>query len=196
MNDRELVERARAGDHDAFEQLVQQYERKVYITAHRLMGIDADAMDASQEVFIRVYRFLDTFNAESSFSTWLYRITINVCKDMLRRRAVRAELPLELEDEENGTFVNEISDSTYDPVEIYERAELRQVIRTGIDALPETYKQIILLRDIAGLSYEEIADTLQIEIGTVKSRLSRARERLRNYLLQSGNKPVSFRSKG
>lgn len=173
MNDRELVERARAGDHDAFEQLVQQYERKVYITAHRLMGIDADAMDASQEVFIRVYRFLDTFNAESSFSTWLYRITINVCKDMLRRRAVRAELPLELEDEENGTFVNEISDSTYDPVEIYERAELRQVIRTGIDALPETYKQIILLRDIAGLSYEEIADTLQIEIGTVKSRLSR-----------------------
>ncbi len=196
MNDRELVERARAGDHDAFEQLVQQYERKVYITAHRLMGIDADAMDASQEVFIRVYRFLDTFNAESSFSTWLYRITINVCKDMLRRRAVRAELPLELEDEENGTFVNEISDSTYDPVEIYERAELRQVIRTGIDALPETYKQIILLRDIAGLSYEEIADTLQIEIGTVKSRLSRARERLRNYLLQSGNKPISFRSKG
>ena len=187
MNDRELVERARAGDHDAFEQLVQQYERKVYITAHRLMGIDADAMDASQEVFIRVYRFLDTFNAESSFSTWLYRITINVCKDML---------PLELEDEENGTFVNEISDSTYDPVEIYERAELRQVIRTGIDALPETYKQIILLRDIAGLSYEEIADTLQIEIGTVKSRLSRARERLRNYLLQSGNKPISFRSKG
>ena len=196
MNDRELVERARAGDHDAFEQLVQQYERKVYITAHRLMGIDADAMDASQEVFIRVYRFLDTFNAESSFSTWLYRITINVCKDMLRRRAVRAELPLELEDEENGTFVNEISDSTYDPVEIYERAELRQVIRTGIDALPETYKQIILLRDIAGLSYEEIADTLQIEIGTVKSRLSRARERLRNYLLQNGNKPISFRSKG
>ncbi|MDD6316921.1 MAG: sigma-70 family RNA polymerase sigma factor [Clostridia bacterium] len=196
MNDRELVERARAGDHDAFEQLVQQYERKVYITAHRLMGIDADAMDASQEVFIRVYRFLDTFNAESSFSTWLYRITINVCKDMLRRRAVRAELPLELEDEENGTFVNEISDSTYDPVEIYERAELRQVLRTGIDALPETYKQIILLRDIAGLSYEEIADTLQIEIGTVKSRLSRARERLRNYLLQSGNKPISFRSKG
>ena len=196
MNDREPVDRARAGDHDAFEQLVQQYERKVYITAHRLMGIDADAMDASQEVFIRVYRFLDTFNAESSFSTWLYRITINVCKDMLRRRAVRAELPLELEDEENGTFVNEISDSTYDPVEIYERAELRQVIRTGIDALPETYKQIILLRDIAGLSYEEIADTLQIEIGTVKSRLSRARERLRNYLLQSGNKPISFRSKG
>ena len=196
MNDRELVERARAGDHDAFEQLVQQYERKVYITAHRLMGIDADAMDASQEVFIRVSRFLDTFNAESSFSTWLSRITINVCKDMLRRRAVRAELPLELEDEENGTFVNEISDSTYDPVEIYERAELRQVIRTGIDALPETYKQIILLRDIAGLSYEEIADTLQIEIGTVKSRLSRARERLRNYLLQSGNKPISFRSKG
>ena len=196
MNDRELVERARAGDHDAFEQLVQQYERKVYITAHRLMGFVADAMDASQEVFIRVYRFLDTFNAESSFSTWLYRITINVCKDMLRRRAVRAELPLELEDEENGTFVNEISDSTYDPVEIYERAELRQVIRTGIDALPETYKQIILLRDIAGLSYEEIADTLQIEIGTVKSRLSRARERLRNYLLQSGNKPISFRSKG
>lgn len=196
MNERELVERARAGGHDAFEELVRRYERKVYITAHRLMGNEADAMDASQEVFIRVFRFLDTFNAESSFSTWIYRITINVCKDMLRRRAVRAELPLEMEDEENGTFVNEISDSTYDPVAIYERAELRQSIREGINALPESYKEIVVLRDIGGLSYEEIAETLKMEIGTVKSRLSRGRERLRNYLLQNGNKQISFRSKG
>ena len=195
MNERVLVELARAGDEAAFEKLVTLYERKVYATAFRYTANEYDAMDISQEVFIRVFRFIHTFNLESSFSTWIYRITVNVCKDHIRKRASRAELPLELTDEESGEYTVEISDSTYDPVELYEQAELRQEIRRAIDDLPDNYKEIVLLRDIGGLSYDEISQTLDIEVGTVKSRLSRAREKLRNFLLQNGNKPFSFRSK-
>ncbi len=195
MNERALVERAREGDSAAFEKLVTLYERKVYATAFRYTGNEHDAMDVSQEVFIRVFRFLNTFNLESSFSTWIYRITVNACKDFIRKRTARAELPLELSDEEAGDYSVEIADSTYDPVEIYEKAELRREIQEAIDALPPSYKEIIILRDLGGLSYEEIAGELAIEIGTVKSRLSRAREKLRNFLLQNGNKPHSFRSK-
>lgn len=194
MNERALVERARKGDSAAFEKLVTLYERKVYATAYRYTGNEHDAMDVSQDVFIRIFRFLNTFNLESSFSTWVYRITVNVCKDYIRKRTARGELPLELTDED-GEYTVEISDTTYDPVEIYEQSELRQEIRAAIDDLPPSYKEIIVLRDLGGLSYEEIAQELRIEIGTVKSRLSRAREKLRKFLLQSGNKPFSFRSK-
>ena len=195
MNEGARVELASAGDEAAFEKLVTLYERKVYATAFRYTANEHDAMDISQEVFIRVFRFIPTFNLESSFSTWIYRITVNVCKDHIRKRASRAELPLELTDEESGEYTVEISDSTYDPVELYEQAELRQEIRRAIDDLPDNYKEIVLLRDIGGLSYDEISQTLDIEVGTVKSRLSRAREKLRNFLLQNGNKPFSFRSK-
>jgi len=195
MNERLLVERAREGDSAAFEKLVLLYERKVYATAFRYTGNEHDAMDVSQEVFIRVFRFLNTFNLESSFSTWIYRITVNACKDFIRKRTARGELPLEIADEESGDYTVEISDSTYDPVEIYEQAELRQEIQQAIDSLPPSYKEIVVLRDLGGLSYGEISQELSIEIGTVKSRLSRAREKLRNFLLQNGNKPFSFRSK-
>ena len=194
MNEKELVQRAKDGEQDAFEQLVTMYEKKVYATAYRYLGNESDALDMSQEVFIRVFRFLDKFNEDSSFSTWLYRITINVCKDGIKKRGSRNELPLEMPDEEKGTYVNEIRDDRYDPVDIYERAELNRTIRDGIESLPPNYRDIIIMRDICGLSYEEISDTLKLEIGTVKSRISRARERMRKYLLQYGNKPASFRS--
>ena len=195
MNERALVELARKGDEAAFEKLVTLYERKVYATAFRYTGNEHDAMDISQEVFIRVFRFLHTFNLESSFSTWIYRITVNAAKDHLRKQSARGELPLELTDDESEEYTVEISDSTYDPVELYERSELRREIRNAIDALPTDYREVVLLRDIGGLTYDEISQTLDIEVGTVKSRLSRARDRLRKFLLQNGNKPFSFRSK-
>ena len=194
MKDKELVKKAKSGDREAFEQLVTEYEKKVYATAYRFMGSEADAMDMSQEVFIRVFRFLDKFNEESSFSTWLYRITVNVCKDGIKKRSGRSELPLEIPDEDNDTYVNEISDTRYDPSELYEMTELKREIKQGIDTLPQNYREIIMMRDICGLTYEEISRSLELEIGTVKSRISRARERLRKYLLQNGNKPTAFRS--
>ena len=196
MKDKELVKKAKSGDREAFEQLVTEYEKKVYATAYRFMGSEADAMDMSQEVFIRVFRFLDKFNEESSFSTWLYRITVNVCKDGIKKRSGRSELPLEIPDEDNDTYVNEISDTRYDPSELYEMTELKREIKQGIDTLPQNYREIIIMRDICGLTYEEISRSLELEIGTVKSRISRARERLRKYLLQNVNKPTAFRSNG
>ena len=194
MKDKELVKKAKSGDREAFEQLVTEYEKKVYATAYRFMGSEADAMDMSQEVFIRVFRFLNKFNEESSFSTWLYRITVNVCKDGIKKRSGRSELPLEIPDEDNDTYVNEISDTRYDPSELYEMTELKREIKQGIDTLPQNYREIIIMRDICGLTYEEISRSLELEIGTVKSRISRARERLRKYLLQNANKPTAFRS--
>ena len=144
-------------------------------------------MDASQEVFLRVFRFLPGFQEESGFSTWIYRIGVNVCKDMLAKRAKRGELSLELPGEEEDYRTAEVADSRYDPEAIVEQADLRESLAEAIGQLPQQQREMIVLRDIQGLSYEEIGQVLSLEAGTVKSRLSRARENLRKKLLQSGN---------
>ena len=185
--ERELVQQAKAGDRAAFAGLVSAYEGKIYNLALRYLGSREDAMDASQEVFLRVFRFLPGFQEESGFSTWIYRIGVNVCKDMLHRRLKRAEQPLEVPDEEDEGRPVDVPDLRYDPERIMEGVELRQALSDAILALPEQQREIIILRDIRGLSYEEIALALTLEAGTVKSRLFRARENLRKKLLQNGN---------
>ena len=185
--ERELVQQAKAGDRAAFAGLVSAYEGKIYNLALRYLGSREDAMDASQEVFLRVFRFLPGFQEESGFSTWIYRIGVNVCKDMLHRRLKRAEQPLEVPDEEDEGRPVDVPDLRYDPERIMEGAELRQALSDAILALPEQQREIIILRDIRGLSYEEIALALALEAGTVKSRLFRARENLRKKILQNGN---------
>lgn len=185
--ERELVQQAKAGDREAFAGLVFAYEGKIYNLALRYLGSREDAMDASQEVFLRVFRFLPGFQEESGFSTWIYRIGVNVCKDMLHRRLKRAEQPLEVPDEEDEGRPVDVPDLRYDPERIMEGVELRQALSDAILALPEQQREIIILRDIRGLSYEEIALALALEAGTVKSRLFRARENLRKKLLQNGN---------
>ena len=185
--ERELVQQAKAGDRAAFAGLVSAYEGKIYNLALRYLGSREDAMDASQEVFLRVFRFLPGFQEESVFSTWIYRIGVNVCKDMLHRRLKRAEQPLEVPDEEDEGRPVDVPDLRYDPERIMEGVELRQALSDAILALPEQQREIIILRDIRGLSYEEIALALALEAGTVKSRLFRARENLRKKLLQNGN---------
>ena len=185
--ERELVQQAKAGDRAAFAGLVSAYEGKIYNLALRYLGSREDAMDASQEVFLRVFRFLPGFQEESGFSTWIYRIGVNVCKDMLHRRLKRAEQPLEVPDKEDEGRPVDVPDLRYDPERIMEGVELRQALSDAILALPEQQREIIILRDIRGLSYEEIALALALEAGTVKSRLFRARENLRKKLLQNGN---------
>ncbi len=187
LNERALIQQAKQGDQAAFAQLVTAYEGKIYNLALRYLGNREDAMDASQEVFLRMYRFLDGFQEDSSFSTWLYRIGVNVCKDLLSRRTKRAEQPLEYPDEEDESRAADIPDERYDPEAIVESAELRKILTDAIQQLPEPQREMIVLRDVQGLSYEEIAETLCLEAGTVKSRLFRARENLRKKLLQNGN---------
>lgn len=186
-SEKALVQKAKAGDRDAFAALVSAYEGKIYNLALRYLGNREDAMDASQEVFLRVFRFLPGFQEESGFSTWIYRIGVNVCKDMLAKRTKRGELPLEIPDEEEDYRTAEVADSRYDPEAIVEQADLRESLAEAIGQLPQQQREMIVLRDIQGLSYEEIGQVLSLEAGTVKSRLSRARENLRKKLLQSGN---------
>ncbi|MBQ3492032.1 MAG: sigma-70 family RNA polymerase sigma factor [Oscillospiraceae bacterium] len=186
-SEKALVQKAKAGDRDAFAALVSAYEGKIYNLALRYLGNREDAMDASQEVFLRVFRFLPGFQEESGFSTWIYRIGVNVCKDMLAKRTRRNELPLEIPDDEEDYRTAEVADSRYDPEAIAQQADLRKALADAIGDLPQQQREMIVLRDIQGLSYEEIAKVLALESGTVKSRLSRARENLRKKLLQSGN---------
>lgn len=194
-NEKELVRRAKAGEQAAFAELFTAYEGKIYNLALRYLGDREDALDASQEVFLRMYRFLSGFQEESSFSTWLYRICVNVCKDQLARRVRRNEQPLEYGDGEEDSSPMEIPDERYDPVRLAEGRERQRILKTAIDQLPVSQREMILLRDIRGLSYEEIGQVLSLESGTVKSRLFRARESLRKKLLQNGNIFSSLMSK-
>lgn len=186
-NEKELVRLAKAGEQQAFSDLVSAYEGKIYNLALRYMGNREDALDASQEVFLRMYRFLSGFQEDSSVSTWLYRICVNVCKDLLAKRARRNEQPLEYGEEGKEHCETEISDARYEPAQLAESREMQRVLREAIDQLPVSQREMILLRDIRGLSYEEIGQVLSLEEGTVKSRLFRARAQLRKKLLQNGN---------
>ena len=187
MDERELVRRAREGDSAAFEALVTAYETKIYNLAFRYLGSREDALDASQEVFLRVFRFLGGFQEESSFSTWLYRIGVNVCKDMLQRKKRLNETSLERIGEDEEDYVTDIPDERFRPDAVHDQTELRDALARAIGELPGPQREIVILRDIQGLSYEEIAGALALESGTVKSRLSRARENLRKKLLRNGN---------
>ncbi len=176
-----LLERAIQGDVDSFEQLIKTYNRYVYNIAFRMMGNEEDAKDMSQEALIKAYKNIKRFKMESSFSTWLYRIVINTCKDELRRRK---ETLVSLDETyENGDHLkHDISDETNDPIIIYEKLELKSSIEDALNKLSEDNKSVVVLKDIMGYTYDEIGEILQIPIGTVRSRLSRSRSALKEIL--------------
>lgn len=187
--EKQLVSRAKRGELAAFEQLVATYEKRIYALAYRSSGNIQDAQDITQEVFLRVYRSLDRFRQNSSFGTWVYRITMNICVDFARHNAARPEtVSLTQEDGErplkDATALNQ-------PEQAAENQELRIELHTALQLLSAEHREIVLLRDVADLSYTAIAAALEISEGTVKSRLARARNRLRDILLQRGNICVS-----
>lgn len=191
------IARLKAGDRDAFEELVRRCEKQVYQLALRYTNNEADAMDISQEVFLRVWRSLSSFQGGSAVTTWVYRITVNTAIDLTRKRARRRENSLTVdEDEEGGGRTAELPDETYSPEKEYEKTELRDEVAAAIAALPEDYRKIVILRDVNGLRYDEIGELLSLSEGTVKSRLFRARDRLRTLLQESGNFSPSRASKG
>ena len=186
MNEQTLVAQAQQGDARAFEELVRAYEGRIYAVALRWTNHREDALDISQEVFLRVYRFLGSFDSRSSFSTWIYRIAVNACKDFSARRARLQEQPLERSDGEES-YETALPDDRYDPEAVYADKERGELLRQAIAALPDEHREMILLRDVRGLSYREIGAILGLEEGTVKSRISRAREKLRLSLTENGN---------
>ena len=178
-----LVTKSKKGNLDAFEELISSYEKKAYNIAYRMMGNEEDAKDMAQEAFIKIYKSIQNFREESSFSTWLYRIVTNVCLDELRKRKKDKLVPLELSIEtEKGTAIVELSAERETPEDIYERIEKRQLIQNAISSLGEDYKTVIILRDIQGFGYEEIATMLNCSLGTIKSRINRARNLLKEKL--------------
>lgn len=188
MTEQELVSRAKQGDQDAFSQLVEANQNKIYTLALRMTGSPEDGADLTQEAFLRAWRSLPSFQGESNFSTWLYRLTSNLCIDFLRRekrrRAVTAAVPL---DGEEDSPPAQVPDRRFTPESELERKELRAAVDRGLSKLSDDHRQVLVLRELDGLSYAEIALRLELEEGTVKSRIARARMALRNILLADGN---------
>ena len=176
-----------------------EYEKNVYAIAQRMTGNPEDAADMTQETFIKAYNSLSAFRGDSKFSVWLYRIATNVCLDFLRSRSRKQTVSLSVEDDEGEETQLDIADESQSPEALLERGLTRDAVRRGLEQLSPEYRQILLLREIQGLSYEEIADTLDLEVGTVKSRIFRARKRLCTFLIEDGNIPdftASVKMKG
>ena len=187
MTDRELVDKARQGDQSAFEQLVTGNQNKVYSLALRLTGDRDTAADLAQEAFVKAWQGLASFQGESSFATWVYRLATNVCIDYLRKQKRReaVEPSVSLDDAESGWA--EPADWEQDPQLQLERSERGQALSRALARLPDWQRRILILRELSGLSYQEISQALDIDLGTVKSRIARSRNSLRKILLEDGN---------
>ncbi|MBE7000956.1 MAG: sigma-70 family RNA polymerase sigma factor [Clostridia bacterium] len=184
MPEEELIERLKNGDESAFAELIRMHEKLVFNLALRYVKNYDDASDITQTVFITVYRSIGGFKGKSRLSTWLYRITINECIDFSRRNKLYTKFttPLEQPDGDGESMEIPLPDQSYDPELRYEQKELQNTIRQAVEALPPISREIIILRDVHDMSYTEIAEALNIELGTVRSRLARARIKLRNKL--------------
>ena len=191
IDDRLLVQRATEGDTDAFAELVKLHQSMVYGLALRKLGNPHDAEEAAQTAFLNAWRGLNSFKGESSFATWLYRLTANACIDHLRQNGKHTE-NRSLEDD----TLPQLPDSKPDPEEQALRRERQEMLRKTINQLPPEQRTVLLLRELDGLTYEEIARLLRLELGTVKSRLARARLALRNRLTAEGNFFENRPSKG
>lgn len=184
-----IIKQVLEGDVNAFEGLVKEYEKNVYNLALRMTGDPEDAADMAQDAFIKAYSSLSSFRGDSKFSVWLFRIVSNLCLDFLRSRKRRPTVSLSVENDEGEDMEFEIADESQSPETLLEQKLTRAAVRRGLDSLPPEQRQILLLREIQGLSYEEIAQVLELESGTVKSRIFRARKRLSAFLLRDGNIP-------
>lgn len=181
------VQRVLDGNADEYEKLVLEYQKNVYNLALRMTGDPEDAADMAQEAFIKAYSSLSGYRGDSKFSVWLYRIVSNVCLDFLRAKKRRQTVSLSVTDDDGEDTKLDIADESKSPERIFERAMTRDAVRRGLAALTPEYRQILILRELQGMSYEEIAEVLGLESGTVKSRIFRARKKLCAFLLRDGN---------
>jgi len=191
-----IIERVLGGDIEAYELLVTENQRQVYNLALRTTGSIEDAEDVTQEVFLKAFRSLAGFRGDSRFSVWLYRLTYNQSIDQVRRNKRHNAAPLTMASPDGEESELEIPDERFSPQDEAERRELAAAIREKMDRLSPEYRRILLLREIEGLSYGEIGQVLDLEEGTVKSRIFRARKKLCAMLTEGGNFDGFAPSKG
>jgi RNA polymerase sigma-70 factor (ECF subfamily) len=185
-DEKRLVALCKQGNLTAYDELMQRYEKKVYALCFRMAGNPDDAADLAQEAFLKAFRALPSFKGESQFSTWLYRIVANTCLDERRKMAKRPALvsldkPL---DTGEGKLALTLPDNTPDPLTTALAGELHEEIGRLLEKLPQEQKIVLVMRDLEEYSYEEIAQILGLSMGTVKSRINRARSRLRDLYLK------------
>lgn len=181
-----MVARCKNGDRQAFRTLVERYERKVYALAFGMLRDPDEARDLSQEAFLKVFRNLESFQGTSSFYTWLYRITVNLCIDQRRKKSHKghAEFDERIVHEEVGSPADQLSAQRlgFDPAAALHNGELRKRLFLALEQLSEQHRAVLLLREVDGLSYKEISDTLDCPEGTVMSRLFHARQKMQDLL--------------
>jgi len=186
-DDLTLVKRVKTGDQRAFKLLVERYQRKIYAVALGMVKDKEEALDVSQEAFVKVYKYLDHFKGDSSFYTWLYRITVNICIDALRKKqALRGEqveldeaVKMDTAEANIGALGSRLGTN---PQKSALRKELAEKIQQALETVPEKHRAILLLREVEGMSYEDLSRTLQIPKGTVMSRLFHARTKVQKIL--------------
>lgn len=187
IDDAVLVNQSRLGDTEAMERLILKYQDRIYNTILKICGNNHDAAELTQETFVKFIEKINTFEGRSSFYTWLFRVAVNLTLNYCQRRSRKGERSLELTAGDNeqgkvklGSFLAD--EKACDPAEAAQKKEIRRIVLEGLNRLDEQQRTIVVLRDIEGMNYIEIADTLELELGTVKSRLSRARAALKDIL--------------
>jgi RNA polymerase sigma-70 factor (ECF subfamily) len=188
LTDGELIQTAILGREDGFEELVRRYQRPITGYIYRMLNNYDASLDVTQEVFIKVYNSLERYSSEYKFSTWLYRIAHNAAIDYMRRNSV-SQQSLETENAD-GTYQLQIESTQPNPEQERERSEWRKEIETVVKCLPQVYRELILLRHAQDLSYDEIAEITNLPLGTVKNRLFRAREMMREIFVERGFKGI------
>jgi len=192
-DEKSIIRRVLDGDKNAFEELVLANQKNVYNLALKMTRNEEDALDVSQEAFINAYRRLASFRGDSRFSVWLYRLTYNLCIDFLRKKPRGKVISLTNDDDGNDIRDLEIPDMRNLPEDSLMRRETRDAIGKSINELSPPHREVLVMREITGMSYGEISETLGINEGTVKSRLARARLNLAAFLMEKGTFPESFR---
>lgn len=188
LTDVELIENAISGREDGFEELVRRYQRQIISYVYRMLNNYDASLDVTQEVFIKVYNSLEKYSSDYKFSTWLYRIAHNAAIDHLRRNSVTQQ-SLEVENAD-GTYQLQLESPRPTPEQERERSEWRTEIESVVKCLPSVYRELILLRHGQDLSYDEIAEVTDLPLGTVKNRLFRAREMMREIFIERGFKGI------
>ena len=177
VDDMDLVRRIRAGDAEALRQVVERYQERIFALIFGIVRDAHEVEDVAQEVFLKVYTRIDAFDERSQFYTWLYRVAVNAAKDHVKKRVRRPAVALDEADALPGAAEAPETEAA--------RSETARLVRAAIDALPVRYREVLALRELEGLSYDEIAAVLSISMGTVESRLHRARARLKRKLEQT-----------